>query len=435
MELLEKVKLHRWYYLIVVMGYILTLATRAVHPGMLATALLLLMWGLWAVGAMRTVFSQKLDTMDLLAMMYLVYSLLSCVWCIRCGMPAGVCVGEFSTGILTMVFYGVARTLGDEDTDRFYYWFIGAIYLVCFVGLILYIWAPQFYLDYLLEYSYISKADAATMRIRMISVIGSIQLGYLAVAGMLASAHLLLKNEGRKGKILLFAGCLFAFLSNQRSAMVVALLVLIYVNLLVFFTFRLLPKKYFFIECAGIAVLFVGLCVAAFSVILKIWWRLESLPGAIGQRSDQWVGAMNNMCSLWLGNGLGANGHRANGLTDHMIADGGIAKLFVEMGIIGFSIFLYLMILAFKKGVKNLALCAAEVGIVAITLLQSVGSNILSFQLTTPIFWFALGRIAAMACRETEPFNAAKNNAPGNETSEAPEDEAPEEEAPEEEIK
>ena len=41
------------------------------------------------------------------------------------------------------------------------------------------------------------------------------------------------------------------------------------------------------------------------------------------------------MKSIWLGNGLGANGHRAIGYTEHLVADGGIAKLYVESGIIG----------------------------------------------------------------------------------------------------
>ena len=44
-----------------------------------------------------------------------------------------------------------------------------------------------------------------------------------------------------------------------------------------------------------------GLCIVYFRAVLKIYYRLVSLPGAIGQRSDSWVSAANNMKNIWLG--------------------------------------------------------------------------------------------------------------------------------------
>lgn len=403
----SKYALYPWYYLIVILGYILTLLTLSVRPGIIATLLLLFIYiqcGASVVLDFSKTTGEKLkdkltllNSLDILASLYFIYNLLSGLWCVRFGMPVSVWLGEFSTGILPMIFYYVGRTIAEKDIDDFYKKFILAVYIVGALGVLLFITAPQFYLDYLFNLNLISKADAGTMRVRMISVIGSILVGYLSVIAMLASSRILLESEGKKGKILLFLGLFFAFMSNQRSAMVVALLVLVYVNYLVFFTYKLLPKKVFGIEIGVLAGGFVLLCIVGFRAIMKVYYRLVSLPGAIGQRSDQWVGAINNMSNLWLGNGLGANGHRANGITHHLIADGGLAKLFVEMGIIGTAIFVYLMILSFKYGVKNLRMCAAEVGIIAVTLLQSVGSNILEYQLATPVFWFAVGVIAAKA--------------------------------------
>ena len=100
------------------------------------------------------------------------------------------------------------------------------------------------------------------------------------------------------------------------------------------------------------------------------------------------------MFNKWLGNGLGANGHRAIGYTEHLIADGGIAKLYVEMGIIGTSLFVFLMILILKRGVKNLKKTAPEVGIIIVTLLISIGSNMMSFALAVPVLYYAIGAIA-----------------------------------------
>lgn len=388
----KKIRLSEWYYLIVAVGYIMTLVSENIRPGIIASVLLVLVAGQLLLNR-QPVFG---GAIDYLMASYLLYNLLSGIWCVLYGMPVSVFFGEFSTAALTMVFYYVGRSMADAEVDGFYRKFIAAVLLIGLVGFLLYLLAPQWYLDYLFEYGYISKADAPTMRIRMISVIGSILMGYLAVAAMLASAHIILNSEGKKGKALLFINCFLAFMSNQRSAMVVAVLVLVYVNYLIFFVFHMLPKKYFAMECAGLGAAVAGLCIVYFQAILKIYYRLVSLPGAIGQRSDSWVGAMNNMKNIWLGNGLGANGHRAAGLQPYIVADGGLAKIFCEMGIIGTSIFIYMMILVFKKGSKNLRCCAAELGIVGITLLQCIGSNMLEFQLSTPIFWFAVGRCASL---------------------------------------
>lgn len=393
--LTNKFKLYEWYYVIVIVGYIMTLVSGIVHPGIIASLLLLFITG-------QLFFDKQFcvkGTIDYLMVLYFIYNLLSGIWCVSFGMPISVFLGEFATAALPMMFYYVGRSITDH-LEGFYRKFIIAIFLVCIVGFVLYIFAPEFYLNYLFNLHYISKADAPTMRIRMISVIGSILVGYLSVAAMLASAHIMINSRGKSGKLLLFINCFFAFMSNQRSAMVVAMIVLVYVNLLLFFTFKLLPKKYFAMECTGILLAFAGICVIYFPAIMKIYYRLISLPGAIGQRSDQWVGAVNNMANIWLGNGLGANGHRAQGFTDHFIADGGLAKLFCEMGILGTSIFIFMMILIFRKGSKKLVKCSAELGIIAITLLQCIGSNLLEFQLATPIFWFAVGRCASVIMEE-----------------------------------
>ncbi|MBR4174771.1 MAG: hypothetical protein IKR56_05485 [Lachnospiraceae bacterium] len=401
---LERYQLSYAYYVMVALSYVAAMFSSFIRPGIIASSLLCLIWlQLFAIlyfemkdrrMGIKAAFA-TMNTIDILALMYFVYNLLSVIWCTAFGMPFSVWAGEFVTGIYTMAFYIAGRIAKESFRDKFYSWFIAAVYILGVIGVVLFIWGPQFYLDYLLHADLISKADIGTMRVRMHSVTGSIQLGYISVAAMLGAVHFIMKSRGKKGKLLLLGAMLFAFLSNQRSAMVVAILVLLYINYLVFFVYRLFDKKYFAIECAAFGGVFVLMCVIFSSAIMKVYYRLVSLPGAIGQRSDQWIGAINNMSSLWLGNGLGANGHRANGISEHMIADGGLAKLFVEMGVIGTAIFIYLMILCFKYALRNLGICAAECGIIAVTLLTSIGSNILTFQLATPVFWFAVGVIGA----------------------------------------
>lgn len=420
----EEYRLYLGYYPMVALGYCLALFSRQVRPGIIATALLLIIWlqsvislflcrepalaeGDEKCSALSALFYMvRFSTLDIVAVIFFVYNLMSGIWCTAWGMPVSVWAGDFCTGILTMIFFYAGRTIRDEARAGFYRCFVWAVYLLGIVGIILFIWGPGFYLDYLYDITLISKADVPTMRVRMHSVTGSIQLGYLGVAAMAAGIHLFVSGKGdsvkkariRGGMAILF-GMLTAFLSNQRFAMVAALLILVYINFLVFFTFKILPMKYFYIEAGVLVAGFLTLCLVFMGAVMKVYYRLVSLPGAIGQRSDQWIGAMNNMHSLWLGNGLGANGHRAAGITEHLIADGGVAKIFVETGVIGTAVFAFMMILCFRYGIRYLSDCCAETGILAMTLLGSIGSNILEFQVVTPIFWFAAGVISARCSR------------------------------------
>ncbi len=404
MSNLKNTNLYNFYYLAVMLAYTLTLATDQMHPGVFASVLM------FAV-ALELLLKKKIKiagTPDYLIIAYLGYNLLSVIWLVKNGLPVSIYIEEFSNSILPIVFYMAGKTVAD-GTEKFYRWFLTAVLYVCVIGLVLYIWAPQFYLDYLLDV-YISKADAATMRIRMSSVIGSTCLGALAACGMLASAYYIMRENKRQrgvGIFLLFVNFLFVMMSNQRAAMVVAFLIILYMNWLIFFTFRAFKKKYLWVEFGAVLAGIAGICIINIEVLLKIFRRLVSLPGAIGQRSEQWVVAMNTLYNTWLGNGLGANGHKAIEYEGaHVIADGGLVKLFCEEGVIGFSIFLFLLFLVCKAAAKNMREYYVEIGMIAITLLSSIGSNIIAFQLTTPIFWFAVGRCASAIAAEGQGFTA-----------------------------
>ena len=389
----HNVHLSDYYYLLVTFGYILTLFVTQMRPGLFATLLMFLV-------ILELVLKRELaikSILDWLVVSYVVYNLLSIIWLSKNGYPASVYVQEFSNSILPIVFYFVGTSAGIRTKD-FYKKYLYALLVICLLGLLLYIIAPQFYLDYLLDWEYTSKADAQTMRVRMNSVIGSTLLGFLAAVGIPVSSYFIMEKKDRLfGIIMLAMSLVFAFLSNQRSAMVVAILAVLYVNHLIFFEFKLIKRKYFMVECGTILLAFICLCIISLSSVQKIYYRLASLPSAIGERSGAWFSALNHMSSIWFGNGLGANGHKALGIEfAHVITDGGLIKVFCEEGIFGFSIFLAILILVTLGGLKQIKHCYADLCIIAITLLQSIGSNILSFQIAVPIFWFAIGHIASI---------------------------------------
>ena len=389
----HNVHLSDYYYLLVTFGYILTLFVTQMRPGLFATLLMFLV-------ILELILKKELavkSILDWLVIAYVGYNLLSIIWLSKNGYPATVYVQEFSNSILPIVFYFVGTSAGTRTKD-FYKKYLYALSVICILGLILYLIAPQFYLDYLLDWEYTSKADVQTMRVRMNSIIGSTLLGFVAAAGIPVSSYFIVEKKDRLfGIAMLVMSLAFAFLSNQRSAMVVAILAVLYVNHLIFFEFKLIKQKYFIAECVTVLLAIIGLCIISLSSVQKIYYRLASLPSAIGERSGAWFDALNHMASIWLGNGLGANGHKALQVEfAHVIADGGLVKVFCEEGILGFSVFLCILVLVILGGFKQFKYCYVDLCIIAITLLQSIGSNILSFQIAVPIFWFAIGHIASI---------------------------------------
>ncbi len=394
MNNIRKITIADWYYVLVALGYVATLAFSGMRPGVFAAALMVLVLAQMIVR--RQISCDHMA--DWIAVAFFAYQVLSLIWLLAGGYPIGVFINEFVSSTLPMVFYFVGKSIGD-GRKTWYRNYLFAMMILGVTGVVMYIAAPQFYCDWAYRWSYISKADAATMRVRMHSVVGSTCLSFIMVAGMLAGSYFLgeISKRGKRKNIIFaivtVALCLlFAIMANQRSGLVAAALVLIYVNYLLFFKLDLIPRKYFLYEIIAIAAIFGAVCIIRFDFILKFWWRIISLPTAISQRSEQWVAAVNNMYSSWIGNGLGANGHRALGLEDaHVIADGGIVKLYCENGVLGFSLWAYLIVLSLKNGIKDIRNRYVEIAIIVVAILQSIGSNMLAFQICTPIFWFAAG--------------------------------------------
>jgi len=408
MEKLKKINLYEYYYFAVVIGYILTLFVIPFRPGIYAAVLIVLVSIAFCINKYGLNFKAlwtdlfKIETIDALVIIYFAYNILSVIWLLKNEMTVSVFASEFISSVLPVVFYMFGRC-AKEKTEDFYKKYLYAILLLSIVSFLLYIFAPQFYADYLFRWSYISKADAQTTRVRMESVVGSTVFGAVTLMGMCIATHFVMKKESMKqGIIFLVINFIFTFLANMRSSMVVAILVVVFLNHLLFFTFKSFKKKYFVMECAIIGIAFVLLFVIRNDLVMKVYYRLISLPGAIGQRSEQWIAAVNNMYSTWLGNGLGANGHHALEFENaHVVADGGLIKQYCEIGIIGFSFFLYILIVLYSRALRNLERTFAEITLISAMLLMSIGSNVLCFQPICPLFWFVVGHLYDITRKES----------------------------------
>ena len=399
------------YFGFVYLSYVLLLFIPGIRTGVIAAGLMVLIAIEAAILLIKSDrISDFISILNISVLAYFFYNLISFIWIIKNGYPISVFIEEFSNSILPITFYfaavitaAIATKEVKINIDKVYKGFLFAFTAFSIICIIMYLWAPQFYCDFLYNMSFISKADASTCRVRMEGFSGSTSISYLGVAAMLVASKYMYENYGKIKQVVIYAmlfvfSLAVVFLANGRAGMVAAIIVILYLNFLVFFSFKFLDKKILYIEIALFVLLIVAMCIATPGITSKIWARLVSLPGAVGQRSEQWISAINNMHGQWFGNGLGANGHKAIGIEwAHVVPDGGLIKLYCEEGALGFSLFVYILILIFRKGLKDLKNCFCEIGIIGTALLMSIGSNIIAFQLCMPIVWFAAGVVSGIS--------------------------------------
>ena len=386
--------------------YFLYLFFSGIRTGITMTFLLVLgVIGLFLLG-----YITVKTTEDKVFGLYVLYNLLSGIWCVYFGIPAGVFIGEISTTLLPMMLYYAGRGFDEEYAAKYYHGFIIAALLMGAIGAIFYIWAPQFYIDFSYVNEFISKADAPTMRVRMNSLIGSGPMGCFVAYSMCASAYFLRKDDRKSkitGLVYIILSILFSFMANQRSAMFCIILMLVFFNLVDFIIDRKRPMKYLWAEIAAVAALLLGIFIFARGVFEKFWIRLASIPDGFGERSETWIAAVNNMENFWIGDGLGSHGHRAVDYQMYIVADGGLVKLYAEMGLIGTSLIIFVAALVYIKSCRTgraaqaaaagdtkrkLSLVVPELAIITSAILMSIGSNVLEIELCAPIAYFALGR-------------------------------------------
>ena len=334
-------------------------------------------------------------TEDKMFGLYVAYNLFSGIWCVAFGIPLSVFVGEISTTLLPMMLYYVGRGFDEEYDSRYYHGFILAALLMGAIGAVFFMWAPQFYIDFSYVNEFISKADAPTMRVRMNSIIGSGPMGAFVAYSTCASAYFLRKENKKEriiGLVYIILSILFSFMANQRSAMFCVIMMLVFLNLVDFLVDRTKPMKYFWAEVAAAILFLGGIFVFANGIFEKFRIRLASIPDGFGERSESWIAAVNNMVNFWIGDGLGSHGHRAAEYQLYIVADGGLVKLYSEMGLIGTSMIIFVLALVYIKSAKRISRVVPETAIVTAAILMSIGSNVLEMELCAPIAYFALGR-------------------------------------------
>lgn len=374
-----------YYYTIITAFYFFTLVRTGLRTGIM-TSIVILCYIIWLLPKYEY-YIRHIRLIDIFVTGYMVFNLLSVLIVVFRGLPVSIFIKEFSNSLLPVCFYFGGRCLNKRVIDNFYRNFLYAIIFGFFVGICLYYIKPGFYLSYLSFYGYSNT--------RLSSFWGSIAMGSLSVTAVLISGKKLIESKIKNGKLLFAISLASCVLSMQRAAWITCICVLLVLHYLAFFKWKLLKARYVFIEIILFAV-FVYLFRMPLVHFIENWIREHagSNTGMFSSRTGQWISAVNNAENLLFGQGLGTTGHKAIEYGDIIVADGGLVKLFCENGVIGTVLFASIMLLAIGNGLYSLRNYYMEMGIVLAMLLQSIGSNIIAFQVLTPVFWLSVGVLA-----------------------------------------
>ncbi len=333
---------------------------------------------------------------------FLIYNIFSVQGYLYNGIPISAFIADFSNQTMPIIFFFIASSL-KTDRIKFYDFFLFSMIAVNAVGIYYYLFPSATYINYVsrtINSAFEGQLDANQV-LRYNSLFGSTAMGSLCIfsVAMLLQKYVF-NTPGRfkSNVVVIFLALIslgLAFLTSQRSSMVMV----IFCALCYYFLSFNIRKGSFFKLTLVLVIMIVIIqtyIISAFGEVFDFWGeRLDSLNNAIEGRDTQWIKTLKFSKNIVLGTGLGSVGGKAVDFTPYTITDGGLFKYLAEFGIVGFTIFIYLLYAILLKKLRYYKSLFCEYLIVLVCLAQSVGSNTICFQITAPIFWYCLGIISS----------------------------------------
>ena len=392
----EQSKVFYLYYIIVVAVYL----AQVYYFGLVRSGILMTIVMLYLAAGSKIL--EKGRKSNALVGAFLIYNIFSIQGYLYNGIPISAYIADFTNQTMPILFFFIATSL-KSDKDKFYDYFLFAMIIANVIGLYFYLFPSSAYISYAsrtFNSGFEGQLDANQI-MRYNSLFGSTAMGSLCIFSFVMLLQKYIYNNPGRFKsrfvviVLAILSFLFAFLTSQRSSMVMVVFCA-----MCYYLLSLRVKKGGFFKLTFILVLIILLVLpyaaSSFGDLFDFWGeRLESLDTATEGRDTQWVETITHSKNIILGTGLGSVGGKAVGFTPYTITDGGLFKYLAEFGIIGFVFFLYLLGTIILSNIKYYRPLFCEYLIVLVCLAQSVGSNTICFQVTAPIFWYCLGIIAS----------------------------------------
>lgn len=336
------------------------------------------------------------DKISKYVLLYALYNTLMLGVSLSRGYPFSMLLSEYANCIIPIAIFFISRNLTKEQSGNFEIISLITIGIVFIVGLYYNIRLDDpYYIKFLEEANPNFSLYGFTVFPRLNAMFGSVICGSLGCIGTCFSYNLLERNKKCLFWIFLIVSILLSFFSLQRSAMISVTIITI---ILMIYAVK---KKY--LSIIGPVVMGAVVCVSIIIIQIKypsmwhaLFLRTNGFGSAISERSASWNNAMaNGVISTIFGYGLGTGGQRAIGISQNTVNDGNYYKIIYDCGLVGFILFATLVSSSLKNYKRSFIY---SVGIFS-CLLQMIGSNILTFQLTASLFWYIMGQISN--CNQT----------------------------------
>lgn len=354
---------------------------------------------------------------------YLLYCLLSIIWYGINGVNLRCFIRELYNTIPAMFFVYIGMT-DNRTKNTFHKWFLNSCSLSMLLGIFLYLSMPGWFLTRKTEYTnYIeSTANSENLvlaQMRFSSYLGdTYEVDVYAMLALCISLFTLFYAYKNKRNTLIPYFCLFinfvaAILCQQRVAMVYAVLAIF---IFILYGLRSSNQK---ASIKLLTVFVISISVLFFAVFYYFGDRAGQLFELLADRVDkisysETVGGRDYQMKLltehWdmpiFGHGLGSGGSVAGALGYPHVTDCSYIELLYETGVVGFILFLIIIILTIRRGVKYAKYYLTELTFIGFILIAMVGSNTLtiSFMSIYP-FWYSIGLI----WNKTLLYNLKKN--------------------------
>ena len=335
-----------------------------------------------------------IDAHTIVVVLYISYNLIMVIVALVRGYHYSIIFSEVANTIVPIFVYFIGKQLAHKQAREFENYFCVMSLIILVVGLIYNIRLDDpYYIEFLARSNPGFTLLGFKTFPRINSVLGSVICGTWGCIGICFSYRNLIENRKKQFWILYGINVALAILSLQRSAMICAIIFSLY------FLFRAIKQGKLSIGVPVVVIIavIVIVCIIFISynaLLSAIMERFFSIDSAVSERSNTWKYAFENgFIATLFGVGVGTGGQRAIGVSNNTINDGNYFKIIYEIGIIGIVL---LSVIIYSSARK----CNDEEGkiysvAIYIYLLQMLGSNTLTFQVTAIMFWYIIGRTNA----------------------------------------
>lgn len=314
-------------------------------------------------------------------------------------------VTSFGYTLLPVVFFLIGRKIDNSKKQLYFQRMLLSIRIILGVSLLLHIFQPEFYCDYLKAKGWINfySYEAARMEAKygMHGLLGATATGFFCCVLIIVDFRRYLWGKSTFLSIIILMIDFLFLMENSRKSAILLTIVIIIVEMVNY----LKIKRIFSVKLLYICALCVFLLL---SVLLYCSYRgvkisfvsdllnrftVEEWTYAISHRNSISNNTISNMkpYMFLIGNGFGSAGHRTIEELGIYIYDNNWLLIFVETGIIGLVLFICAIIENIQYKVLNKKGIPIELYIVFVVLVQSFASNMIENQFITPMFFFSLG--------------------------------------------